>query len=57
MEFLTEDKLRAVIPEAYDIVKSEYIKCIDSSAAILTHKKTGARIAVFINEDETTSYV
>ncbi len=52
MEFITEEKLRGIVPEAYNIVKIENIKCIDSTAAILFHKKTGARVAVFINEDE-----
>lgn len=52
MEFLSAEQLRAIVPEAYDIVKTENIKCIDSTAAVLTHKKTGARVAVFINEDE-----
>ena len=40
------------IPDEYHLEKYEYIKCIDSKASILKHIKSGARIAVFVNEDE-----
>ena len=52
MDYLDINKLRDMIPDSYVIEKNEDIKCISSTAAILRHKKSGARIAVFINEDE-----
>lgn len=40
------------IPAEYRLEKYEYIKCIDSRASILRHIKSGARFAVFVNEDD-----
>ena len=40
------------IPAAYEIVSLEYIDEIKSQAALLRHRKTGARIAVLANDDE-----
>lgn len=40
------------VPEEYRVEKVEYIKCIDSNAYILRHIKSGARVAVFINDDD-----
>lgn len=40
------------IPEAYKVIKTEYIDEIKSNAGLLQHKKTGARIVVLSNDDE-----
>ena len=44
------------IPAAYEIVSLEYIDEIKSQAALLRHKKTGARIAVLANDDENKTF-
>lgn len=40
------------IPETYDLEKAEYVKEIDSFALVLRHKRSGARVLVFSNEDD-----
>ena len=44
------------IPAAYEIVSLEYIDEIQSQAALLRHRKTGARIAVLANDDENKTF-
>ena len=44
------------IPAAYEIVSLEYIDEIKSQAALLRHKKTGARVAVLANDDENKTF-
>lgn len=44
------------IPAAYEIVSLEYIDEIKSQAALLRHRKTGARIAVLANDDENKTF-
>ena len=44
------------IPTAYEIVSLEYIDEIKSQAALLRHKKTGARVAVLANDDENKTF-
>ena len=39
-------------PENYQIIKTEHIAELDAEAALLSHKKTGARVAVLENGDE-----
>ncbi len=39
------------IHPAYDLIKEEYIEELRSTAGLLRHKKTGARIALLSNED------
>ena len=44
------------IPEAYHVIEAEYIDEIKSMAALLRHKKTGARIVVLSNDDENKTF-
>ena len=44
------------IPAAYEIVSLEYIDEIKSQAALLRHRKTGARIAVLANDDDNKTF-
>ena len=46
-----DDQVKICIPDQYETEKSEYIEDIEMSAYILRHKKSGARIAVFPNDD------
>lgn len=52
MEYLTSEQIALLVPEAYALDRSENIECIKSTALLLRHKKTDARVAVFVNEDE-----
>ena len=39
------------IPDAYELISEEDISDVNSRAALLRHKKTGARVAVLSNDD------
>ncbi len=40
------------IPDQYELISSEYIGEIRSQAGVLRHKKSGARVLVFSNDDD-----
>jgi len=40
------------IPDAYELISEEYIEDVASQAALIRHKKTGARVAVLSNDDD-----
>ena len=40
------------IPDAYELIHSEYIPEVRSMAGLLRHKKTGARLALLSNDDD-----
>ncbi len=52
MKYNNVEEIKNLIPEAYVVEKFENIKAISSSAVMLRHVKTGARVALFINDDE-----
>ncbi len=52
MKFANVEEIKHLIPSAYSIEKFENLKAIDSSAVMLRHNATGARVAVFANDDE-----
>ena len=52
MKYLTTEELRTIIPSAYRIEIAETIECLRSTAVTLRHDKSGARVALFINDDE-----
>ncbi len=52
MKYLSENEIYELIPEAYELKKYERLECISSTGVILRHKKSGARVALFINDDE-----
>ncbi|MBR6807694.1 MAG: insulinase family protein [Clostridia bacterium] len=52
MENKISNEYLSQIPKEYKIEKKEYIKCIDSMVFILRHIKSGAKVAVFFNDDE-----
>lgn len=39
------------IPKEYELISAENLKSVNSSAAILRHRASGARLAVFANDD------
>lgn len=41
---------------AYDILKQTYVEDISSEAYLLSHKKTGARVIVFSNDDDNKAF-
>ena len=46
-----ENKKTFRVPEQYEVLKSEFIDDVASSGYILRHKKSGAHVAVFPNDD------
>ena len=40
------------VPESYRIEQQEYVAELDSFALLLRHKKSGARVLLFANDDE-----
>lgn len=44
------------IPEAYEVIRTEYIDDIKSEAGLLRHRKTGARLVVLANDDENKTF-
>lgn len=48
-----EERIKAVCAlDAYEVIENRRIDDLDSTGMLLKHKKTGARIAVLINDDD-----
>lgn len=49
--------MKFLIPETYELIEDSFIKEMQSDAAILRHKKSGARLFLISNDDENKVFI